>query len=429
MEPDHSLATIAKGLRSGRIDLLRYLDHLCDHIDRVEPGVLALLPEAERRGRLRDEAAALLAAYPNPAGRPPLFGVPVGVKDIFHVIGFATHGGSALPAAELAGPEGEAVARLRRAGALILGKTVTTEFAYYEPGPTRNPRNPAHTPGGSSSGSAAAVAAGLAPFAIGTQTVGSVIRPAAFCGVVGFKPSYGRIPTSGLLYFAPSVDHAGLFTRDVSGMALAASVLCDGWQPAPAGRRPLLGIPEGPYLAQASGEALAALAGQVERLTAAGYIVVRTPLFPDITAINQRHRRLIAHEFAQQQAALFARHEGLYRPRTAALIREGQEISSAEAADIRAGIVALRQEVALTMAAAGIDLWLCPPALGPAPAGLESTGDPVMNLPWTHLGFPALTLPTGQAANGLPLGLQVVGRWMEDERLLAWAPAIEEVLR
>jgi len=155
----------------------------------------------------------------------------VGIKDIFHVDGFVTRAGTRVPPERFAGPEAASVALLREAGALIAGKTVTTEFAYFEPGPTRNPHNPAHTPGGSSSGSAAAVAAGLCQLALGTQTIGSVIRPAAFCGVVGFKPSFGRIPTSGLVYFSRTIDHVGLFTQDLDGMELAASVLCRDWQP------------------------------------------------------------------------------------------------------------------------------------------------------------------------------------------------------
>ena len=422
------LAVLAGGLRSGRIELARHVHDLCDRIETVEPHVQALLPEPDRHRRLLAAVEKLLARYPDPNMRPPLFGVPIGIKDIFHVTGFSTRAGSALPTAELTGAEGEAVRSLMAAGALILGKTVTTEFAYFEPGPTRNPHHPGHTPGGSSSGSAAAVAAGLAPLALGTQTVGSVIRPAAFCGIVGFKPTYDRIPTSGLLYFAPSADHVGLFTQDVAGMALAAAVLCRDWRPARPDNRPMLGIPDGPYLTQASEEAQAAYAAQIERLAAAGYDLVRVPLFSDIAHINDRHRRLIAHEFAQQHARLFALYEPLYRGRTAALLREGQTVPAAEAAAIRDAGAGRRREVEQTMQAHGIDLWLCPAAVGPAPAGLDSTGDPVMNLPWTHLGLPALSLPAGRAANGLPLGLQVVGAWMADETLLAWASGIEREL-
>src|SRR5439155_19212153 len=166
-------------------------------------------------------------------------------KDIMRVDGLPTTGGSRLPPEALAGPESACVTGLRQAGALILGKTVSTEFAYFGPGPTRNPHNPAHTPGGSSSGSAAGVAAGLCPLALGTQTVGSIIRPAAFCGVVGFKPSHNRISTAGVIPLSVSVDHIGIFAANVAGIALTASVLAQDWRAERSARQPVLGVPEG----------------------------------------------------------------------------------------------------------------------------------------------------------------------------------------
>ena len=171
---------------------------------------------------------------------------------------------------------------MRGAGAVILGKAVTTEFAYFEPGPTRNPHNLEHTPGGSSSGSAAAVAAGLCQLAMGTQTIGSVIRPAAFCGVVGFKPSLDRIPSQGLVYFSRSIDHVGLFTQDVAGMQLAASVLCRDGKRRPAAGLPVLGVPEGAYLQRAEPDALEMFWQQVALLEAAGVAVRRVPALDDI---------------------------------------------------------------------------------------------------------------------------------------------------
>jgi Asp-tRNA(Asn)/Glu-tRNA(Gln) amidotransferase A subunit family amidase len=345
------------------------------------------------------------------------------------VEGFVTRAGSGLPPVLFAGAEASCVTALRRAGALILGKTVTTEFAYFEPGPTRNPHRLTHTPGGSSSGSAAAVAAGYCPLALGTQTSGSVIRPAAFCGVAGFKPTYGRIPIDGVIPFAASLDTVGFFTRDARGLGLAASVLCDGWRSAPAeteaGALPTLGVPEGPYLAQASPEALAAFEQQVARLQAAGCRVQRVAALDDIATITRRHNRLAAGEMAQVHAAWFVEHESHYRPRTAALIREGQTVSAEELAAARAGQAALRRELEALMAAHGIRAWLCPAAMGPAPEGLGSTGDPAMNLVWTHAGLPALTLPAGVAPNGLPLGLQCVAAAGEDEWLVAFACRIE----
>src|SRR5438067_10834636 len=220
------LAATGAALRSGQLDLMALINEVCDRIEAQEPLIHALVPEAGRRARLLNEATALQKRFPDPESRPPLYGVLLGVKDIFYVDGFPTRAGSQLPAEIFSEPEASCVTKLREAGVLLLGKTVTTEFAYFEPGPTRNPHNLEHTPGGSSSGSAAAVAAGFCPLALGTQTIGSVIRPAAFCGIVGFKPTYGRIPTAGLVPCAPSLDTIGFFTQDVAGIALVAPVLC-----------------------------------------------------------------------------------------------------------------------------------------------------------------------------------------------------------
>ena len=210
--------------------MLADIDQLEDHFNKREPEVLAFLPEAGRFDRLRREARQLLDRYPQPDQRPLLFGVFIGVKDIFRVDGFPTRAGSRLPPDLFAGEEAESVTRLRQAGALILGKTVSTEFAYFAPGPTRNPHHLQHTPGGSSSGSAAAVAAGLCPVALGTQTIGSIIRPAAFCGVVGYKPSYDRISRSGVIPLSPSLDHVGLFAADVEDVKRCAQLLIGEWE-------------------------------------------------------------------------------------------------------------------------------------------------------------------------------------------------------
>ncbi len=425
------LAETATALHTGQLDLLAYLNEICDRIDTLEPEIHALLPEANRRARLLTEAQALQADFPDPSNRPPLFGIPVGIKDIFFVDGFPTHAGSQLPSELFVGAEGDCVRALRSAGALMLGKTVTTEFAYFEPGPTRNPHNLEHTPGGSSSGSAAAVAAGFCPLAIGTQTIGSTIRPAAFCGIVGFKPSYGRIPNNGLILCSNTFDHVGIFTQDVAGAVLAASLLCHNWQVVETGvsdALPVLGVPEGPYLAQASPEGLAAFEKQLTHLEEAGYTLRRVTAMEDIEVINRRHSRLVFAEMARVHAAWFAQYESLYRPRTAAAIREGQEVSLEELHLARAGIVKLRAQLEALMLQARIDLWVCPSSPGPAPEGLASTGSPLMNLPWTQAGLPAISLPAGRAANGLPLGFQCVGASMADERLLKWATPMSEIV-
>src|SRR5690348_2975915 len=268
------LIETAAALRSGDRDLLDYINEICDRIEAGEPHIQALLPEEGRRTRLLAEARVLQARYPEPACRPPLYGTPVGIKDMFFVDGFETRCGSLLPPETFQGPEGDYLKALRRAGVLILGKTVTTEFAYFEPGPTRNPHNLAYSPGGSSSGSAAAVAAGYCPLAIGTQVIGSTIRPAAFCGIVGFKSSHARIPINGWILSSDALEHIGIFTQDVVGAALAASLTCLNWrsdEASPPDTLPVLAVPEGPFLAQASEEGLAAFEKQLALLIQAGY--------------------------------------------------------------------------------------------------------------------------------------------------------------
>ncbi|MEV7185830.1 amidase [Kitasatospora sp. NPDC093102] len=419
----------ATGLRAGVPELSEYVDRLCALVERVDPLIHAFVPEPGRHERLRSQAREVAARYPEPGGRPPLYGVAVGVKDIVHVDGLPTHGGSALPPGVLAGPQAVVVDRLRAAGALVAGKTVTAEFAASAPGPTRNPHHPGHTPGGSSSGSAAAVAAGLVPLAIGTQTVGSVIRPAAYCGVVGFRPTYGRIPITGVIPNAPSFDTLGTFTADLAGAALAAPLLCDGWraehgEPA----APVLGVPDGTYLEHAEPAALLAFEEQLARLARAGFTVRRVELFPDFAGIARRLQAVNRFELARSHADWFARFGGLYRPETVAGIRAGQGVAAEDRAAALGFREWLREWVAAAGAAAGVDLWLAPSATGGAPEGLHSTGDAVMSLPWSFLGRPALSLPAGRTPQGLPLGLQVVGAAGGDERLLAQAAFLEKVV-
>ncbi len=417
------LAETAASLRSGQLDLLSYIDEVCERIDVAEPELHALLPEGNRRQRLRQAAIALQERFPDPASRPPLYGILVGVKDVFRVDGFLTRAGSKLPPELFSGAEASCVRTLRDAGAIVLGKTISTEFAWIEPGPTRNPHHTGHTPGGSSSGSAAAVAAGFCLLAIGTQTIGSTIRPAAFCGIIGFKPSYGRIPTDGLVLFSESVDTIGLFTQDTAGMALGASLLCNNWRPAALApdALPVIGVPDGPYLAQASPDGLAAFNAQLLLLENAGYTVRHMTMLDNIEAINYQHKRMAFGEMARVHADWFARYETLYRPRTVEAIREGQRVRDEEIAVYRAGRLALRVEIEDAMQKANIDLLVCPAAPGSAPEGITTTGDSIMNLPWTYAGLPAISLPAGRSTHGLPLGLQCVSRFMADERLMRWA--------
>ena len=423
-----SLLALSAALRSGQLPLMRFIDLLEARFERREPEVLAFIPEPGRFARLRQEAQALLAQYPDAGQRPLLFGVPVGIKDIFHVAGFSTRAGSSLPEAELQGSEAPSVTALRDAGALILGKSVTTEFAYFAPGPTRNPHNPGHTPGGSSSGSAAAVGAGLCYLALGTQTIGSVNRPASFCGVAGYKPSYNRISKEGVIPVSEAADHVGVFTPRVADVAPVAALLCRGWNETVSGSRPVLGIPSGPYLARASAEGRAHFELTCRRLDMAGFAIKTVPAMADFAQIYERHNLMVAAEAAQVHATWYAKYGGDYHAKTAELIERGQEVPAEQLQAARQGREVLRRQLTGLMDENGLDLWLSPSAVGPAPEGLDSTGDPVMNLPWTHAGLPTVTVPSGVNQAGLPLGLQVTGRWYDDEQMLAWSESLEETL-
>lgn len=412
-------------LQNGQHSLSLYVEQMVRRIDQQDGELRAFLPEPNRYARLRTEIGLLREHFPEREDLPALYGAMVGVKDIFHVNGFVTRAGSELPPELFAGPEAAVVTLLRDAGALIAGKTVTTEFAFVEPGPTRNPHNLEHTPGGSSSGSAAAVAAGLCNLALGTQTIGSVIRPAAYCGIVGYKPTVGRIPSEGIVYFSRTIDTVGLFTQDVEGMALAAALLCRDWNGASQpSELPVLGVPDGPYLAQTDPAALEIFEEILLMLQVAGCTVKRVEAFATVDDLNMRHRRLVFAEFAREHAGFYAKHAALYRPRTADALRTGQAVGDAELDELRRGPAALREALTRQMDVAGIDIWVCPSATGPAPKGFSNTGDSNMNLPWTHVGMPALTVPAGRAANGLPLGLQMVGRYGMDELLLHWAAMV-----
>ena len=443
-KPAGRLAALAESLRAGRMPLADYHGQLRETFDKWNPRVIAFLEEQpDRWERLAREAARLEARFPDPTSRPPLYGVAIGVKDIFGVAGMPTRAGCRLPAELFAGPEAAGVTALKRAGALVLGKTVTTEFAYFAAGPTRNPYNAAHTPGGSSSGSAAAVAAGMCPLALGSQTIGSIIRPAAFCGVVGFKPTYGRVPIKGVLPISSALDHVGFFTPDVKSAALAASVLVEGWDRRSAAATPaapVLGVPEGPYLERTSVEGLEHFRGTCRKLEVAGFEVRSVPAMDDFDEIVERHLNLMAAEMAEVHKDWFARYRDLYHAKTAALIEKGQKVSVAQVEAGRTGREKFREEIVRLLdehkltdqdkLTDGHKLsgLIAPSAVGPAPEGLESTGDPIMNLPWTYAGLPVVNVPSGLARNGLPLGLQVVGRWMGDEALLSLSARVAEIL-
>ncbi|HPM73265.1 MAG TPA: amidase [Spirochaetales bacterium] len=430
------LAASVAGLRDGSIALRDYVEAALDRVERYEGRIRSLLPEPGRKERVLAEAAALEAAWPDPASRPPLYGALLGVKDIFAADGFDTRAGSRLPPESFAMPQGPVVSALRAAGAIVLGKTVTTEFAYFAPGPTANPWDLSRTPGGSSSGSAAAVAAGFCSIAVGTQTIGSISRPAAYCGVTGWKPSYDRTSRDGVVPFSPSLDHVGLLAPLASDIAVAAALIATGWDAAAydgalvryARMRPILAVPDGRYLAQADASALAAFDTTVARLQGAGYSVIRVDALDDIDDINARHRRIAAAEMERTHRERTREHGRLYAPSTAELIEKGALIDDNQLELDRSGRASLRTTLERLLEEAGADYWLSPAATGPATVGLDSTGSPLMNLPWTNAGLPTLALPTCQSVDGMPMGLQLAAPFGADEALLALGAAIEATL-
>lgn len=422
--------SLIEDLRAGVSTLPEFLAQAEARYGERESTVHAFIPEDNRFMRLHADVDALLFNYPDVIDRPRLFGALAGVKDIFHVDGFITQAGSRLPAEVLQGKEAESVTRLKAAGALIFGKTVTTEFAYFSPGPTRNPHNPEHTPGGSSSGSAAAVAAGFCQLALGTQTIGSIIRPASFCGVVGLKPTYERISRQGVIPLSPSLDHVGIFATDVETASHAARVVFKDWnEPTQPRRKPRLGIPEGAYLQTTSQEGFAHFQNVCKVVEDAGYELQHIQIMPDFAEIRARHDVIMSAEAAQVHAEWFQKYADLYSTKFSELIQRGQEITTEQLRTALTSRDNFRADMRRLFLDHNIDLWICPSAVGAAPKGLDSTGDPALNLPWTQAGLPAINVPAGKNKDGLPLGLQVVGNWYKDESLLFWAKNLENVLR
>ncbi|MCJ2034521.1 amidase [Methylobacterium sp. J-068] len=391
----------------------------------------------------RSDLAAFthLAADLGP-GDGPWAGIPVGVKDIIATADMPTTNGSPVYADHVPAADAWIVARLRGLGASVLGKTVSTEFAWRHPGPTHNPWKRGHTPGGSSSGSAAAVAAGIVPLALGTQTFGSVIRPAAYCGVVGLKPSYGAIPRVGVHPLAASLDHLGLFTRSVTDAAFALSRLI-GQDDADRHGRPLPGFPIGldealearpaPRLAlvrtsvwdRAEPEARALLEAAAESFRRAGAHVSDLSLPTPYDALPDDARTILAVEASAHFGPLVDRFPDRTSQPLKDLVAEGAAMSAVAYVEALRRQAALRADFGAVLA--GCDAVLTLPAAGPAPDGLTSTGDPAFCVPWTCLGVPAIALPAGKS-DGLPLGLQLVGSYRNDLALLRTTLWCETVL-
>ena len=312
----------------------------------------------------------------------------------------------------------------------MLGKTVATEFANMTPGPTRNPRGLAHTPGGSSSGSAAAVAAGMAPLALGTQTAGSVIRPAAFCGIVGYKPSPRRIPRAGTKANSDTLDEVGVLARSVDDAALLARVLCGlANSPLPSAQafKPRIGVTLTSRPSSLTSEMVAMIDASTQRLSAAGAQVQNmAPWRPSFDALFEAQRCVQLFETARALAPEFHYRRADLSPALAAFLDEGLRIEPASYAAALAHGRAAGDMIGSLFA--NVDVLVTPAAPGAAPRDLSTTGDPLFNRPWQLLGCPCVALPGGADASGLPLGLQVIGRPNDDERVFAAAAWISQAL-
>lgn len=381
---------------------------------------------AECLGRIDARDGAVRAwAYVDRAatgGEGPLAGVVLGVKDVIDVAGMPTTHGSPIYADNIATDDAEAVAFLRAAGAAVLGKTVTAEFATYHPGPTVNPRKAGHTPGGSSSGSAAAVADGQADIALGTQTAGSMIRPGSFCGTLAFKPSFGRYPDGGVLATAPSLDTLGLFARNLDVLVAADAVL-SGEDARPAQSAPLrVALCRMPTWDQASAEMQDALIEFAARLHNAGYLLSEVTLPEPFARLQDAQLLIHRTEAADVLGAIRREHPDEVSPEFRAMIDAGAATDPADYAAARA--VQEECKGLLADVFADVDLLLAPGAPGVAPEGIGATGDPMFQRIWTATGAPCLGFPAAWRADGLPLGLQVIGLPGTDRQLLADARTI-----
>jgi Asp-tRNA(Asn)/Glu-tRNA(Gln) amidotransferase A subunit family amidase len=377
----------------------------------------------------RDRALAEARSRDREAPRGPLHGVPIAVKDLIDTFDMPTAYGSPIYHGHRPAADAACVALARAAGAIVLGKTVTTEFATFTPGRTANPHNPAHTPGGSSSGSAAAVADGMVPLGFGTQTAGSVIRPASFCGVIGYKPSFGLISRAGVKPISDSLDTIGVYARNVDDTAFFAGVLTERPDlrhlPLPV-LAPHFGLYRTPMWDEAEPATAAALDIARAALERAGATVEELAIAPEHHGLTEAQDKIMGFETCRALADERIRHSAELSPRLAQLLDAGMAVGAEDYDAALASAGAARG--ALAQFFGGCDAVLAPAAPGEAPAGLGYTGNPVFNRMWTLLGTPCAALPARWGASGLPTGVQLVGRIGDDARLMGCAAFLEHAL-
>jgi aspartyl-tRNA(Asn)/glutamyl-tRNA(Gln) amidotransferase subunit A len=421
---DLSVVEAAIAIRERKASPVEYAQALLSRIDAVESRVqawftvdrVAVLSEAQKC-----EAEARAGRY-----RGALHGVPIGIKDIFYTKDLRTTMGSPVFANFVPQQDAQVVGRLKQAGAIILGKCVTTMFANLDPGPTRNPWNLTHTPGGSSSGSAAAVAARMCPGAVGSQTLGSVGRPAAFNGVTSLVPTQKRISLEHVFPLAWSLDHVGVFGRSVADLELMLDAMAEPSVQKTAVRRPIrLGIAREFFYDKASSEARSVNDALAGKLQDAGFRLEEVRL-PEIFGAAQAALRVIVRsEAASNHAELFKEHRESYGKRIRALVETGMLLDATSY--VRARRIRRKYQLEMARILEQFDAVMTPAAVGTAP-DLSSTGDPVMNSPWTLADVPIVTLPCAIGANGLPLGVQLSAAPLQEGLLLGVAKAVEGVI-
>lgn len=434
-----TIAAAAEQIRTHQLSPVDLVHSCLQRIDQLEPRLQAWVTI--------DRERALVAAQQceeeirRGQYRGPLHGIPIGIKDIFYTAGLQTTAGSPIYADFVPDYDATAVQRLKEAGAIILGKAQTTEFAALAPSPTHNPWNLEHTPGGSSSGSAAAVAAAMCPGALGSQTYGSTIRPAAYCGCVGLKPTYGRISAFGVFALSWSLDHVGLFARTVTDIALLLQVLAgydpqdpaceqvpvpDYSKPLADPKPPRLGLVRDFFLEKADEQTRKHVEAVAERLARAGARLEEVRLPASFAGEPEAHFTMMFAETATSHRAAYVQHRARYSPQMQDLIEKGLKVSGIEYVEARRQQQHFRHDLEALYRT--VDALLTPSAPAPAPRGFATTGDPSFNGPASFSGLPSLGLPSGLSANGLPFGIQLMGAAFTEEQLLAVGKWCEAVL-
>jgi Asp-tRNA(Asn)/Glu-tRNA(Gln) amidotransferase A subunit family amidase len=418
----HDAGTARKKIAEGVFTATDYLNACLDRIAEREADVGAFTYIA------RESALAQAFSADARQGSGALYGIPIAIKDIIDTQGMPTEHGSPIYKGSVPSADAACVAMLRRAGAIMLGKTVTPEFAAVTPGRTANPHNIKHTPGGSSSGSAASVADFMVPAAIGTQTVGSTIRPASYCGAVGFMPSHQILPVQGVKAQAGSLDNLGILTRSVADVALVANAIlgCDALQAQPLERPPRIGFCPSPHWPQAQEPTRQVMADAIALLRRAGAAVEDVDLPASFDDALPAHWTILAFEFARAMAYEYEVHRELLSPRLVDLLNRGFAAPFADYLDACAIAIARRREFAPIIA--GYDVLLTPAAAGEAPEGLLAPSDLLFQRFWTLLHVPAITLPGFTGPHNLPIGIQLIGAHLADSKLLRSAAWIERVI-